>query len=196
MPEAVSTTSAAAMTSRALQRDQMRRRADPCRPSRRETARPSARSRARRRPRDRGARACSHAAVAMNGAREARHLAAPAARQHGEHAACRRADRARAAASALSTLERNHVGERMADELRVDAVLRVELRLERQHAEHEVDGLADRRDARLPPRPDLRAHVLHGLVCRRASAPPRRAIEVLRVDADEHVGARALGCAR
>ena len=63
----------------------------------------------------------------------------------------------------------------------------VELGFERQNAEHEVDGFANRRDARLPPRPDLRAHVLHGLESRALQRRRSGTIEILRVDADERV---------
>src|SRR5262245_38286168 len=80
----------------------------------------------------------------------------------------------------------------MADELRVHAVRLVKLRLERENAEHEVYGLADRGDARLAPRPDLRAHVLHGLDAGALQRRRSRLIEVLRIDADERIDSLAL----
>jgi hypothetical protein len=75
----------------------------------------------------------------------------------------------------------------MADELRVDPVRFVELGLERQDAEHEIDCVADRRSARLPPCPHLRAHVLHGLDACSLQRGRSRLVEILSVDTDERV---------
>ncbi len=71
------------------------------------------------------------------------------------------------------------------------AVPRVELGLEGQQAQHQVAGLADGAHPPLPPRPHLRADVLHGRGSRRASvARARPRLNSGAVDADEHVRAR------
>ena len=85
-------------------------------------------------------------------------------------------------------VERDAIGERMADEDRAHRVRVVEAAFERQDAEHEVDRLADRPHASLAPRPDLRAHVLHGRDALRLELPRDAQVEFGRVDADEHVG--------
>jgi hypothetical protein len=80
----------------------------------------------------------------------------------------------------------------MTDELRVDAVLLVEASLERQHAEHEIDGRADRFHAALAPCPNLRAHVLNGRDAGGLEPARRGQIEVGRIDTDENVGGQRL----
>ena len=112
-------------------------------------------------------------------------LRAPAARQH-------RDDRAAfgepefAARAGVSRLERDFVGERMADIGRRDARLFHQRGFEREHAQHVIDGLRDLLDAPAAPRPDRRATkctVGMPALAQRLLEPE---VEVGRVDADEH----------
>ena len=96
-------------------------------------------------------------------------------------------DAERAPRALAIDLQRNLIRQRMPDELRAHAVLAVELRLERQQAQHEVHDCADGAHAPLPPGPHLRTHVLNraqALVLQLLREPQ---IEVRRVDADEDV---------
>jgi hypothetical protein len=83
--------------------------------------------------------------------------------------------------------ERNFVGEWMADEFRVDAVLTIKVGFERQHAQHLVDRCLDAVDARLPPGPHLRTDILNRLDAGRAQPRGERQIEIRRIDAAEQV---------
>ncbi len=85
--------------------------------------------------------------------------AAPARGTGATSAKARRAPRAR------SGSQRHLVGERMADELRAHRIVRVEGRLEGQQTQHQVAAARDLARPPLPPRPDLRADVLHGARC-------------------------------
>ncbi len=85
-------------------------------------------------------------------------------------------------------VQRNLIGERMADEHGAHAVLVVEALLERQQAQHQIDRAADRPHAPLAPRPDLRADVLHGADPARLQARRDPQVELLGVDADVDVG--------
>src|SRR6185312_9625170 len=87
----------------------------------------------------------------------------------------------------LIDVERNLVGERMADEDGPYAVAPVELRLEGQQAEHEVARPRDELHAVLAPRPHLRTDELHGRQSRAAQLRGEAEIERGCVDADEHV---------
>jgi hypothetical protein len=75
----------------------------------------------------------------------------------------------------------------MPHEFRTHAVLGIETRLERQHAEDEIDGFADSDHARLARRPDLRAHVLHGRNARSLESRCDGQVEVRGINADEDV---------
>ena len=75
----------------------------------------------------------------------------------------------------------------MADELRTHAVLIVEALFERQQAQHQIDGFMDAARPALPPRPDLRTHVLHRRNAGGAQVARQAQIEFRRIDADEHV---------
>ena len=94
----------------------------------------------------------------------------------------------RAACAAPVGLQRHLVRQRMTDEFGPDRVARVERRLEGQQAQHQVAGARDATDPPLAPRPDLRAHVLHGLDARRAQPRAQAEVELGRVDTDEDVG--------
>ena len=85
-------------------------------------------------------------------------------------------------------LERNLVGERVTDECRAYAMFAIEIRFEREQAQHQVHRRADGAHAPLPPGPDLRAHVLHGGKAGALELSREPQIEFLVVDADEHVG--------
>ncbi len=192
MPEAVSTTSAAASTSRARPTTKCAGRgiatprvaARNCSPigSLASATATSTFGRAR----------CTHAADSMKRSASRADLGAPASGQHREQRRRRRQPERGPRGRAVDS-ERNRIRERMTDELRRDAVLGIELRLERQHAEHEIDGVADRLHATLAPGPDLRAHVLHRRNPGVLQALGERQVEVRRVDADEHVCGQRLG---
>ena len=88
-------------------------------------------------------------------------------------------------------LERNLVGQRMADELGAHVVRRVELGLERQQAQHQVDSAVPI----VRTRPCRHAHTCGLTYCTvrmpAALSPLREAqVELRGVDADEHVRAR------
>ena len=114
-------------------------------------------------------------------------FAAPAAGQHREHARVRGDAELRARRGAID-LERNLVGERMADEGGTYAVFAIEIRLEREQAQHQVHRLADRAHAPLAPGPHLRTHVLHRGETVALELPRQPQVEFLVVDADEHIG--------
>ena len=114
-----------------------------------------------------------------------RDLRAPAARQHrddraafGEPQFAARTERIR--------LDRDFVGERMADVSRRDARLFHQRDFERKHAQHVIDGLHDLLDAPAAPRPDRRTHEMHGRNARVAQRMFEPEIEIGRIDADEH----------
>jgi hypothetical protein len=74
-----------------------------------------------------------------------------------------------------------HVGDR-------DARLLVDRLLEGEDGEHVVDGALDLVDALAPPRPDGRAHVVHGADALRAQLRLEGEVEVGRVHTDEDIG--------
>ena len=125
------------------------------------------------------------------GAEEARRdvldLRAAAARQHRDQRLVV-ADLERGARLGPRRLDRDLVGDRMADVDRVDAVLGVDLGLERKDAEHQVGGLLDLLDPLAAPGPDRRADEVHRLHAGGAQLDLEVEVEVGRVDADEGVG--------
>ena len=82
---------------------------------------------------------------------------------------------------------RNHIGERMADELGANAGPRVELLFERQQAQYQIDGCADPAHAPRAPGPDLRTHILHGAKSRSSQIARQPEIEFRRIDPDEDI---------
>src|SRR5690606_34816284 len=87
-------------------------------------------------------------------------------------------------------VRRNSIGKRVTDELCAHTVLVVELLLEREQAQNEIDCLADRANAPLPPRPDLGADVLHGGDSGRLDARREPSAELLRNDPEGPVRTR------
>jgi hypothetical protein len=85
-------------------------------------------------------------------------------------------------------IERHCVGERMADETRVDAVLRVDRRLHREQAEHAIGAAADLRRTFFAPCPHRRADVVHGSDASLLEATLDAKVEVRCVDTDERIG--------
>ena len=83
--------------------------------------------------------------------------------------------------------ERHLVGERMADEARIDTMAGVDRWLHREQAQHAVGAAADLLGALLAPRPHRRADVVHGAQTALAQPFLHAEVEVGRVDADEHV---------
>ncbi len=75
----------------------------------------------------------------------------------------------RGARRRLRGLERERVGERMADEHGVDAVPGVDRRFERKQAKHQIGAAADLRGAFRAPGPDRWADVVNGADARRLS---------------------------
>ena len=69
------------------------------------------------------------------------------------------------------------------------AVLREQLWLEREDAEHMVCAAADLFDAVCTPGPDGRTHEMHGLDARSAQIGLQPQIEIRRIHADEYIGA-------
>ena len=86
-------------------------------------------------------------------------------------------------------IQRHRVGERMADEARIDAMPRIDRRLHRKQAEHAVGARADRARAFLAPGPDRRADVMHRADARVLEPAFEAEVEVGRVDADEDIRA-------
>ena len=92
--------------------------------------------------------------------RETRHLAVPAAGQQGDDLGAGLEPERRARLRPID-FEGDRVRERMPDELCGHAPVVVELLLEGQQAQHQVDRSVNAVHPALPPRPHLRAHVLH-----------------------------------
>ncbi len=126
----------------------------------------------------RGERAAEPGNLRTTAARKHRHRGRAGVETQG----CARGTRRR--------FERNAIGKRVADEHRSHVVRVVEPAFERQHAEHEIDGLADGAHPALPPCPHLRTDVLHRRNTLRLELGRDAEIEFGRVDADEDVGSR------
>ena len=73
------------------------------------------------------------------------------------------------------------------DSAHATRVFDVELRLERQQAEHQVGGARHVPDPSRSPGPELRTHVLNGRDTRAAQPLLEAEVEIGRVDADEDV---------
>ena len=99
-----------------------------------------------------------------------------------------RIDPERAARGLPVDRHRNRIGERMADEFGVHAVLVVEALLEGQQAQHQIHGLVNAARPPLPPRPDLGTHVLHGRDAGRVQPAREAQVGIRGVDADENIG--------
>ena len=123
---------------------------------------------------------------AREGRGESRDFAAAAARQHGDNARAH-VKAERAPRRIAIRLERQLIGERVADEDRPQSRRVVDAALERQQAQDEVEETRHPRGAAAPPGPDLRAHVLHGAKSRRVQRGRDTQVEFRRVDADENV---------
>jgi len=114
-------------------------------------------------------------------------FAEPAARQQREDRPVPRFAERVARGSAIR-LQRDRVGQRMADEHGIDPVARVDRRLHREQAEHAICAGGDLRRARFAPGPHRRAHVVHGAYAALLEPAFDAEVEVGRVDADEDVG--------
>ena len=90
------------------------------------------------------------------------HFAAPTTWQQGHHGAllCQTQLAARLGAVGL---QRDIVGQRVADEAHRHLVLGVELCLEREQGQHQIAGIADLEHALLPPGPHRGADIVNGL---------------------------------
>ncbi len=130
--------------------------------------------------------AASQRAVGGEVLRQPRYFAPPAARQQGDDLGVCIQVQGPARAGAID-FHRYGVGERVPDKFRVHAVLIVEALLEGQQAQYQVHGLVNAARAALPPRPDLRADVLHRRDAGGVQVARQAQIEFRRVDADEHV---------
>jgi hypothetical protein len=86
-------------------------------------------------------------------------FSAPTPRQHCEHAIFG-AELEFGSRRGAIDFQRNLVGERVTDESGAYAMLAIEIRFEREQAQHQVHRLADGAHAPLAPGPDLRTHVL------------------------------------
>ena len=84
--------------------------------------------------------------------------------------------------------ERHLVGQRMADETRIDAMARIDRRFHREQAQHAIGAASDLLRAPLAPGPYRRAHVMHGAHAALLQPLLHAEVEVGRVDADEHIG--------
>mmetsp|Transcript_5757 Transcript_5757/g.14034 ORF Transcript_5757/g.14034 Transcript_5757/m.14034 type:complete len:458 (-) Transcript_5757:1291-2664(-) len=85
-------------------------------------------------------------------------------------------------------LQRDGIGERVADKGGVDAGSLQDLGLEGEEAEHMVGRGLDLDDALRPPGPDRRADEVHGLDAALAQPVLQAEVEVRCIDADEHIG--------
>ena len=85
------------------------------------------------------------------------------------------------------------IGQRMPDELGFDAALAIELLLEGEDHQHLADVLPHQLDARLPPRPQLRADVVDHRDAALVQLARQAKIEVGEVDQHGGVGAAAFG---
>ena len=133
-----------------------------------------------------GLRCAIHAAARMKSAPEPLDFAQAAAGQQRDDGRALFQPSARRAADAID-LQRNLIGQRMADERRLHAVPRIELRLEGQQAQHQVNRLADGPHPPLPPGPHLRTHVLNRTQAFVLQLLCQPEIELRSIDADEHV---------
>ena len=75
----------------------------------------------------------------------------------------------------------------MADELGAYAMLIVKALLKGQQAQHQIHRVSNVAHAALPPRPNLRAHVLHGRDAGGVQTARHSQIGVRRINADKHV---------
>ena len=129
----------------------------------------------------------SHAMVAANGG--ASRVTSPIRLPGSTATTC--ADPGTPSAARARGLVARHldaVRKRMADELRLHVVRSVEIHLERQHAQHEIDGLPDRAHPTLSPGPHLRADVLDGRHAPGLHLASHAQVELGRIDADESIG--------
>jgi len=78
-------------------------------------------------------------------------------------------------------------GERVANETRIDAMLRIDRWFHREQAQHAVGAAADFRRALRAPRPHRRAHVMHGADAALLEPAFDAKVEVGCVDADERI---------
>ncbi len=119
------------------------------------------------------------------GRRDALHLPDTAAGQDREHGAIG-GEPERCACCCAIDRHRHLIGERVPDEARACRIVRIELGFERQQAQHQVTAPSNGARATLPPRPDLRADILHR--CNAARLEARREVQVerRRIDADKH----------
>ncbi len=85
-------------------------------------------------------------------------------------------------------MQRQRIGERMADEAGIDAVLRVNRWFHREQTEHAVCAAPDLRGTTCAPGPDRGADVVHGANAALLQSALQAEVEVRRIDADEHVG--------
>ena len=113
-------------------------------------------------------------------------LAHAGARQQCEHPALRRQGQGGAGVCAVR-IQRHLVGQRMSDEARVHPMPRIDRRLHREQAQHEIRAAADLRRAPLAPGPDRRADVVHGLDAGAAQFEFEAKVEIRRIDTDEHI---------
>ena len=77
----------------------------------------------------------------------------------------------------------------MADIGHAHRVLAIKIGLEREQAQNQIAAFGDAAYAALPPGPDGRTDVVHGLDATLAQSPLQPQIEIRRVDADHAAGA-------
>ncbi|MNF31712.1 hypothetical protein D3C84_124800 [compost metagenome] len=117
---------------------------------------------------------------------QARHLAAPTARQQGHHGTVLGQVQSRARRRPIG-LQGNRIGQWMTDETHRHLMGVVELRLERKQGQHQVAGVTNLQHAFLPPGPDGGTDVVHGLDPGTAQFEFEAQVEIRRIDADEQV---------
>ncbi|MNZ87288.1 hypothetical protein D3C78_1061400 [compost metagenome] len=88
------------------------------------------------------------------------------------------------------SLQRDGIGQRVADETHRYGVLFVEACFEGEQSQHQIAGIANLQHAFLPPGPDRRADVMHGADAGATQLQLDAKIEVRRIDTDEHIGTR------
>ncbi len=117
---------------------------------------------------------------------EARHFATPTTRQQGHHQLIRRQTERLAGADAVR-LQRYGVGQWVTDEAHRHLMLQVETRLEGEQGQHQVAGITNLQHALVPPGPQPRGYVVHGLDAGLAQLEFEGQVEIRSIDTDEHV---------
>ena len=80
------------------------------------------------------------------------------------------------------------IGERMADETRIHSAIAIELFFKRKYHQRLRDILSQKANTSLPPRPELRAHVVHNGNAALAHLPRHTPVESRRVDHNGQIG--------